>query len=186
MVRKRNKKTIPAFWAGIVLLLTAIYYYFKKSKTMLFPYNKAALFIAGFEGFSQTAYADYKQWSIGYGTYAGPLYSSGGSKLQPQVKTITKADALSALNKELQPLAAVIMSAGVPLSEGAQVGFASFGYNLGKAALEGLFKRLKNGESLQSVCTSLRKYINAGGKPLTQLALRRGKESDLILGKTTI
>lgn len=82
-------------------------------------------FVQGIEGFSPTAYWDYKQWSIGYGTRS------------QKGETISKEEAAVRLEQELSSHAERVdmaaEEANIILTEGQRNALISFDFNTGEA-----------------------------------------------------
>lgn len=134
--------------------------------------DAAAAFIIPFEGFAANPFWDFQQWTIGYGTLAGHDINQ-----KPNYK-VTQTEAALLLKDEL---CQYLPKVSKLKTDNQKIGFISFGFNTGAGALNGLMTRLNKGESLASVVTSLKKYVNAGGKPVQGLITRRNAEANKIL-----
>lgn len=130
-------------------------------------------FIAGFEGFKDTAYDDYGQLTIGFGT---PAKSAD--------QTITREDAMKELSKEVMKFRTIVLEAkeefGYNWSENQIDALTSFAFNLG----QGNFKKLLTGDEGglrgdEEISEMILEYNTAGGKVLPGLTKRRQAESDL-------
>jgi len=127
-------------------------------------------FIIEHEGFSSTPYDDFKQTSIGY-----------GSKASSKNQTVTKAEAMKLLEKDLEvaskPVLKMNEKKGYNWSKNQIDALISFTYNLG----EGNFNKLtKNGtRSTEEIAGMLSEYKKAGGKDRDGLIKRRAAELKL-------
>lgn len=122
------------------------------------------------EGFNPSAYGDFKQTSIGYGTRA-----------QPGETSISPEEAEKRLGVELSKARQLVQGFGVKLSPKQEDALTDLTYNSGtKWMSEGLGAAVKSGN--WPVARQLfEKYINAGGKPLPGLASRRKELSPWLL-----
>ena len=130
-------------------------------------------FIAGFEGFRETAYDDYGQLTIGFGT---PATSAD--------QTITKEEARKELSKEVMKARTIVLEAdeefGYDWSDNQIDALTSFTFNLG----QGNFNRLLKGDEGglrgdEEISEMILEYNTAGGKVLSGLTKRRQAEADL-------
>ena len=127
-------------------------------------------FIIKHEGFSSTAYDDFKQISIGYGT-----------KATSKNQTITEAEARKLLERDVEvaskPVLKMNKEKNYNWSKNQIDALISFTYNAG----EGNFNKLtKNGtRSKEEIAAMLSKYIKAGGKDNDGLIKRRAAEIKL-------
>ena len=127
-------------------------------------------FIIEHEGFSSTPYDDFKQTSIGY-----------GSKASSKNQTVTKAEAIKLLEKDLEvaskPVLKMNEKKGYNWSKNKIDALISFTYNAG----EGNFNKLtKNGtRSTEEIADMLLEYKKAGGKDRDGLIKRRAAELKL-------
>ena len=132
-----------------------------------------AKFIAEFEKFSPKAYDDYGRLSIGYGTEASNIN-----------QTITKEEALIAMNKEIKKARNIVLKAkkehGYDWTQNQIDALTSFTYNAGGTN----FKRLLTGDEGgmrgdEEIALMLPEYNTAGGKVLPGLTKRREAELKL-------
>lgn len=132
-----------------------------------------AKFIAEFEKFSPKAYDDYGRLSIGYGT-----------KASSPDQTITKEEALAAMNKEIEKARNIVLKAkkehGYDWSQNQIDALTSFTYNAGGTN----FKRLLTGDEGgmrgdEEIALMITEYNTAGGKVLPGLTKRREAELKL-------
>jgi lysozyme len=130
-------------------------------------------FIAGFEGFRETAYDDYGQLTIGFGT---PATSAD--------QTITREEARKELSKEVMKARTIVLEAaeefGYDWSDNQIDALTSFTFNLG----QGNFNRLLKGDEGglrgdEEISEMILEYNTAGGKVLPGLTKRRQAEADL-------
>ena len=127
-------------------------------------------FIVEHEGFSSTAYDDFKQTSIGYGT-----------KATSKNQTITEAEARKLLERDVEvaskPVLKMNKEKNYNWNKNQIDALISFTYNAG----EGNFNKLtKNGtRSKEEIAAMLSKYIKAGGKDNDGLIKRRAAEIKL-------
>jgi lysozyme len=130
-------------------------------------------FIAGFEGFRETAYDDYGQLTIGFGT---PATSAD--------QTITREDAMKELSKEVMKARTIVLEAakefGYDWSDNQVDALTSFTFNLG----QGNFNRLLKGDEGglrgdEEISEMILEYNKAGGEVLPGLTKRRQAEADL-------
>jgi len=125
------------------------------------------------EGFYPKAYWDHKQWSVGYGSYAG----SKNKNAQPPTNEVTKAQAEALLKKEL-PIyinnVKSIMSKGKYNWSTKQIAaLIIFAYNIGS-----INQLTANGtRDDNTIAAKMLEYIKASGKPLDGLRYRRSCES---------
>lgn len=130
-------------------------------------------FIAGFEGFRETAYDDYGQLSIGFGT-----------KATSANQTITREDAMKELSKEVMKARTSVLKAkeefGYDWSENQIDALTSFTYNNGAGGLRQLLTGGEEGARGDDVISEkILEYNKAGGKVLPGLTKRRQAEADL-------
>ena len=124
-------------------------------------------FIVSWEGFSPTAYWDYQQWTIGYGTkgYEG--------------QTITPQEAEDALRVDLEQRAKRLeQQLTVALTPNQTTAFLDAAFNLGSVPSPCIL--YANSNQWQEAADELRKYCHAGGEKLPALVRRREQESRLI------
>ena len=129
-------------------------------------------FLEKIEKFSPSPW-DYKQYSWGYGTYAGPVH------LPKPNKTITKDGAFnemkSHIEKDYKYLAKLVK---VSLTANQWAALLSFSYNLGSGTAAKLVPYINSGDT-KNLFAKWASYFNAGGKPNSGLKERRKKEIDL-------
>jgi lysozyme len=130
-------------------------------------------FIAGFEGFRETAYDDYGQLTIGFGT---PATSAD--------QTITREDAMKELSKEVMKARTVVLEAakefGYDWSDNQVDALTSFTFNLGQGNFNKLLKGDEGGlRGDEEISEMILEYNKAGGKVLPGLTKRRQAEADL-------
>ena len=127
-------------------------------------------FVMNYEKFSSSAYDDFKQISIGYGTKAS-------SKNQ----TITEAEAKKLLEKDLDAARKTVLklkeTAGYDWSESQVDALTSFTYNLGAGNLRKLTENGTRGD--EEIADMLPEYKYAGGKVRDGLIKRRAAELKL-------
>ena len=127
-------------------------------------------FVMKYEQFSSTAYDDFKQISIGYGTKAS-------SKNQ----TITEAEAKKLLEKDLDAARKTVLklkeTAGYDWNENQVDALTSFTYNLGAGNLRKLTENGTRGD--EEIADMLPEYKYAGGKVRDGLVKRRAAELKL-------
>ena len=127
-------------------------------------------FVMNYEKFSSTAYDDFKQTSIGYGTKAS-------SKNQ----TITEAEAKKLLEKDLDAARKTVLklkeTAGYDWNENQVDALTSFTYNLGAGNLRKLTENGTRGD--EEIADMLPEYKYAGGKVNDGLIKRRAAELKL-------
>ena len=140
--------------------------------------------IAGYEGFSSTAYLPTPDDvpTIGY----GQTQYADGSKVQ-MGDTISKAEA----QRQLQIITrqkyadALGKCVKVPLSQNEYDAYVSLAYNIGTGAFCGstLVKKLNAGD-YAGACSQILRWNKQKGKVLKGLDIRRRKEYKLCLGET--
>lgn len=130
-------------------------------------------FIAGFEGFRETAYDDYGQLTIGFGTPA----------TSPD-QTITREEAKKELSKEVMKARTIVLEAakefGYDWSDNQIDALTSFTFNLGQGNFNKLLKGDEGGlRGDEEISEMILEYNRAGGKVLPGLTKRRQAEADL-------
>tara|TARA_R110000822_G_scaffold90467_2_gene209143 strand:- start:854 stop:2710 length:1857 start_codon:yes stop_codon:yes gene_type:complete len=125
-------------------------------------------FVKGFEGWNPSAYNDYKQTSIGYGT-----------KAKSGELSITKEEAARRLSQELQRhvvrVKKIADKGGYEFTKAQLDALTSFDYNTGKIGqVTGNGKRNK-----EEIAEKMLLYVKAGGKNLKGLEIRRKAEVKL-------
>lgn len=140
--------------------------------------DKAINIIKKYEGFSEKAYWDKKQWSIGYGFKA----RSGSD-------TISREEADRQMAGKVAPFAAAVEK-GVTnksLTEEQKAVLTSFAYNVGEQAFteSTLLKKINAGD-LEGAKSEFMRWTNAGGKTDIGLINRREKELAMFYGKEVV
>lgn len=160
MTREQKKILWIAVGASLLIILTMGTPYLDVLKT----------FLPSIEGFSPTPIWDYKQWSWGYGTFAG------SDQNHKPAGTITRGQAMTDLLKVVQDhynyLSPLITR---KLSGNQWAALLSFSYNLGKGNADNLVDNINSGDDA-ALKTQWMKYVNAGGHVNQGLVTRRGKE----------
>jgi len=123
-----------------------------------------------FEGFRPTAYSDYKQYSIGYGTRGRPGETIGREEAERRLR-----EELGAHRANVERLAEI---GGYEFSEHQLEALTSFDFNTG-AADQLLI--LNGKRDAATIARKMLAYHNAGGKPLRGLRLRRAMEARVFL-----
>lgn len=122
--------------------------------------------IKGFEGYRETPYWDYKQYTSGYGTKAG----------SPDEK-IDQATADQRLQESLATAAAHVDSVNPNLPPGPRAALISLTYNAGPGwANSGLGDMVRGGD-LAGAQERFQQYNKAGGEVLPALQKRRAQEA---------
>ena len=126
--------------------------------------------IASFEGFRRTAYDDFGQLSIGYGT-----------KATSKNQTMTEEEARKELTKQVMQARTIVLKAaekhGYDWSENQIDALTSFTYNLGQGNLNQLLENGTRGN--EEISEMMLEYDKADGKTLGGLTKRRKAEADL-------
>lgn len=131
-------------------------------------------FIKSWEKLSLEPYADHKQWSIGYGTFAGPF---PGPK--PALRLSNERQAHDLLLKDVKTREASIKSRlKKPLNQNQFSALISFAFNAGVGAAGSIINLINTG-NVPGALAEMLKYINASGKPLDGLIARRKAEVKL-------
>ena len=137
--------------------------------------EKLINFIKDKEGFHSEPYEDYKQYSIGHGSYAGKLTSD------PTITTITKAGADQLLREEIKKYEANVSKFNYyyDFTQNEFDALVSFAYNIGS-----IDKLTNNGKrSKEEILQKIPEYKKAGGKVLQGLVDRRGEEASIFEGE---
>lgn len=122
--------------------------------------------IKGFEGYRDTPYWDYKQYTSGYGTKA----ASPDEKIDP-------ATADQRLNTALDAAGQAVDAVNPNLPPGARAALVSLTYNAGPGWTQsGLGDLVRNGD-LQGAQAKLLEYNKAGGQVNPGLVSRRQQEA---------
>jgi len=133
--------------------------------------------VAGWESFSPTAYEDYGQTSIGYGTRA----REGETE-------ITQEEARRRLEEEFGKAREEVLARkeryGYDWNQNQIDALSSFAYNLGGGAIDQVTDNGKR--SNEEIATMMLEYNKAGGKVLPGLVDRRRAEQELFLRKSVI
>ena len=137
-----------------------------------------ARWIAKWEGFSPTVYADVANHAtIGFGS----LLHYGPPTQKDKQLRVTKAEAIKMLKAEAQDAADVVNGAvQIPLTHEQWRSLVDFTYNLGAAAFLGstMLKRIRAGEPKHKVMPEeLRRWVYAGGEVWPGLVRRRKAEA---------
>jgi lysozyme len=137
---------------------------------MILTSNTVSL-IKEFEKLSLNPYPDYKQYSIGYGTYAGPY---PGPK--PALRLTSEAQAHDLLLDAIKEREAQIKQRlKVTLNPNQYGALLSFVYNVGIGNAVNVISDLNKG-SIASALSRMKKTVYAGGEKLDGLVDRREKE----------
>lgn len=127
--------------------------------------------IKQFEKLSLNPYPDYKQYSIGYGTYAGPY---PGPK--PTLRLTSEAQAHDLLLDAIKEREAQIKQRlKVSLNANQYGALLSFVYNVGIANAVNVIADINAGK-FSSALSRMKQTVYAGGKKLDGLVDRREKE----------
>lgn len=140
--------------------------------------------IKSFEGYARYAYWDYKQYSIGYGSYvASPdVYPDG----------ITEREASDLLREMLKSTAeylnAFLEKYQIPLNQNQFDALMSFSYNLGKYVWTKEEHTLRNlilsqNYTPEELTETFGLYCHAGGQRLESLYKRRMREAAIFLSE---
>ena len=134
--------------------------------------------IKQFEGLRLVAYQDViGVWTIGYGTTRYP----NGIKVK-KGDVITKAQAEDYLRNDVRKFELELDNLlQVKLKQNQYDALISFVYNLGSKNLSSstLLKRINKNPLDPNIGVSWKQWINAGGKPVNGLKIRREKEYEL-------
>ncbi len=143
--------------------------------------NDGIDFIKSLEGFSEFAYWDYEQWTIGYGTACG-------ENEYPDGITEAEADALlrSAVLKYELYVNSFVSANDVELNQNQYDALVSFTYNLGNVwsgdftlktyLINGIDKYTD-----EQIKAAFGEHVTAGGEVLAGLVSRRNLEAELFL-----
>ena len=135
--------------------------------------------VAAFEGFRADPYWDVRQWSVGYGSYAGSRDPQRAPRMQ-----VTREQARAMLVRELQRFIShvegVNRSGAYSWTQGQKDALASFAYNIGNInQLTGNATR-----SNREIANKMLEYVRAGGRVLSGLQNRRRVERQKFLDNT--
>lgn len=136
--------------------------------------------IARFEGFSSQAFWDHKQWSIGYGSYAG----STDRTRRPPIDNISQAQGRQMLNEQLRPFERHVDSYNgrYNWTPNERAALISFAYNIGS-----IDQLTANGtRSKAEIAEAMLLYNKASGQTLPGLVTRRQSERDIFTGGAPI
>jgi lysozyme len=142
-----------------------------------------ARFIAGFEGFGQRLYNDVAgHCTIGY----GHLVHRGnctGREPQRWRNGLSQAEALDLLREDCAVRVAVVREAvDVSLNQNQFDALVSFVFNVGETNFRtSTLLRKLNGGDYDAVPDELKKWVNAGGKPVAGLVRRRSEEAAMFV-----
>jgi len=135
--------------------------------------NETINFIKQWEGFAPTAYWDYHQWSIGYGT------------ISYEGQTITQEAAHKALGSNLRKYAKNLEAAlEIQPTPNQTTALLSASYNLGVTGIKDIL-RLYNKGKIRKAAKELLRYDHAGGKKLSALTRRRKAEAKLLSSRAS-
>lgn len=142
-------------------------------------------FIAGYEGFRSALYNDAADHcTIGYGHLIHHGLCNGSEPAHYRTG-LSQVDALALLKEDAAGMArAVKDSVNVPLNQGQFDALVSFVFNVGPGNFQSstLLRRLNAGD-YAGVPRELKKWVNAGGRPLQGLIRRRAAEAELFARK---
>lgn len=146
------------------------------SMTLMTTSQKGIDLIKSFEGCKLYAYRDsVGVLTIGYGTTKGVTAGMA----------ITQKQAENFLKRDIVPLEKVLNSMNVNFTQGQFDALISFQYNLGSGAFKSstMYKKIVARASDTEITDQMVKWVNAGGKPLLGLKIRRRKEANMFLGR---
>ncbi len=136
--------------------------------------NDTISFIKKWEKLSLEPYPDHKQWSIGYGTFAGPL---PGPK--PALKLANEREAHDLLMKDVHKRVGGIRSRlkkTINLNQFSAL--VSFAFNTGLKPAYEVIEDINRGD-LSGAAQRMLKYVFASGKRMQGLVERRASEVNL-------
>lgn len=130
-----------------------------------------------YEGFSATAYWDYSQWTIGYGTRA---YSADQVVTPAEAEVMLKNALAGTFEKQVNDFCRRL---GKQPSQNQFDALVDFSYNLGCAWMEGsrLADWLKNPTTEMELVNAMGSWCRAGGEILFALTQRRIREAIMFL-----
>lgn len=174
------KKTLKKFGASsgliskllffLLLAFPVLYILSKITKGMNTIEKYFIPLIEKFEGYTPFPFWDYKQWSWGYGTFAG---ADRNKKPEGNItKDKAKAEALVFMNTHYQQLKPLVK---VDLKPNQWAALLSFSYNLGVGNAKNLLRNI-NAKNTSALEIQWNKYVIAGGKVLQGLVKRRKAE----------
>lgn len=145
---------------------------------MRFVQDSTVNFVAQWEGFRATAYLDYSQYSIGYGSGKMP----DGRTVRPG-DTITEPEARKLLRTLLIDYATVVQSSVTSaINQNQFDALVSLCYNIGKAGFlrSSVLKRVnENPNNFEAIEAAFKMWNTAGGAVNSGLVKRRQAEADL-------
>lgn len=138
-------------------------------------FGKAVALIAGFEGFSATAYRDANGYSIGYGHFIT------SSDPYDENSTISENDAYNLLQSDAQAASNCVDGAvTVDLSDNQRAALISLAYNIGCGAFQGsTLLRLLNAGDYDGAAGQFAAWNKSGGSILSALVGRRSQEAEV-------
>ena len=140
--------------------------------------NLAFSILKKLEGFSAKPYSDFKQWSIGYGSYAGALGKP------PLMSSISKVEAERLLLDELIPKYYKMYVEGrikVSVKPNQIAALVSYAYNYPKHVVDVLIPAINRKVDEATLKTLWMQIVNAGGKRNAGLVARRESEWKMYL-----
>lgn len=143
--------------------------------------KRGAQLIAEFEGLRQRLYDDpagHCTIGIGHLVHRGRCNGNEPAEFK---KGISRGRAYQLLQKDARRMAAAVNGLGVPLNQNQFDALVSFTYNLGPGwttEKTGIRDALK-ARRYKDVPREMKKWVNAGGKPLPGLVRRRNAEAKL-------
>ncbi len=149
----------------------------QRSYPKMLASEKLINFIKDKEKFYSEPYSDFKQWSIGYGSYAGKLTGD------PTIKSITKDGADKLLKQEIKKYEANVnkFNTFYNFTQNEFDAMVSFAYNLGS-----INQLTDNGNrSKEQILQKMPDYNKAGGKVAGGLVTRRKEEVSIFKGENT-
>lgn len=108
--------------------------------------------------------------------HTGPHLKRGQTFTPPECATMLEADLI-------KHAAGVRACVTVPLSAGEAAAYTSFAFNVGvRAFCQSTMARLLNAGKRPEACAQLSRWVNAAGKPMRGLVIRRAEERRLCEG----
>lgn len=147
------------------------------------PSSRCYEIIKRFEGCKLKAYRDaVNVLTIGWGTI---MYPDGTKVKEDDVITQPQADDYLKHEVNLKAKSVDAFTTNVKLTQYNFDALVSFAYNLGVGALQKstLLKKVKANPNDPSIEQEFNKWVNAGGKKLKGLVIRRQAEADLYFSK---
>ena len=141
--------------------------------------EKGVALIKKYEGCKLTAYKPVpteQYYTIGYGHYGKDVQKG---------QTITQARADELLVQDLRKFESVVNDLHINLRQQQFDALISWIYNLGAGnfAVSTFKKKITNLNADEAITDELVKWVNAGGKPLLGLKMRRVEEANMWLGR---